>query len=358
MALADKSKPQAVADNYRGLDVHDEIVPIELPPGSVPPPTDRPVRVYSDGIFDLFHFGHARALEQAKKTFPNVTLVVGVCSDEDTHKHKGRTVMTEEERAESVRHCKWADEVICPAPWIITPEFMEKHKIDYVAHDDIPYVSAGSSDVYAPIKAMGRFMPTRRTEGISTSDLITRIVRDYDVYLRRNLERGVSPKELNISFLKRQELYVRTNIGHLQKEMRKRWESTKRKSPPWLRWWEQRAEDLGKGFAQLFAGNGNNVVRTILAPFAPSRRMTASAPPTPGNSLAAWATAALRSVSPPPKRHWSSDEDGSDEGLEDGASAPDGYDDEEEMEEDGKDWRSEADADEGYLASKRRKFEA
>jgi hypothetical protein len=30
----------------------------------------------------------------------------------------------------------------------LTPEFIEKHKIDFVAHDDIPYVTAGSSDVY------------------------------------------------------------------------------------------------------------------------------------------------------------------------------------------------------------------
>ena len=103
-----------------------------------------------------------------------------MCGDAVTHEKKGKTVMTEDERYESLKHCRYVDEVIPDAPWVvsllilsiycylnmvliyselivfvpaqITPEFLEKHQIDYVTHDDIPYTSAGCDDVYGWLK--------------------------------------------------------------------------------------------------------------------------------------------------------------------------------------------------------------
>lgn len=206
---------------------YDEALPEELRkyrPKGFPlnlPPKDRPIRIYADGVFDLFHLGHMKQLEQCKKSFPNVILICGIPNDKITHKLKGLTVLTDKQRCETLKHCKWVDEVISDAPWCVTPEFLQKHKIDYVAHDDIPYVSGDNDDIYKPIKQMGKFLTTQRTDGISTSDIITKIIRDYDKYLMRNFARGATRQELNVSWLKKNELEFKKHIKDFRSYFKK-----------------------------------------------------------------------------------------------------------------------------------------
>lgn len=63
-------------------------------------------------------------------------------------------------RLEAARHCRWVDEVVSEAPWVIDQAFLDKYQIDYVAHDEDPYVAEGHDDVYELVKQQGRL--TRR----------------------------------------------------------------------------------------------------------------------------------------------------------------------------------------------------
>lgn len=136
------------------------------------------IRVYMDGCFDLMHYGHANALRQAKALGDE--LVVGVVSDEEIVANKGPPVLSMEERLALVSGLKWVDEVIANAPYAITEQFMHKlfndYKIDYIIHGDDPCLLPDGTDAYALAKRAGRYKQIKRTEGVSSTDIVGRIL--------------------------------------------------------------------------------------------------------------------------------------------------------------------------------------
>jgi len=162
------------------------------------------VRVYVDGVWDMFHYGHVKLFEYVKTHMKtannNVYLIVGVTGDADTAARKGLTVQTHAQRCEMVGQCKWVDAIVPDCPWVVDAAFIGTHDLRWVVHDGAPYQSEGQEDVYAYVKSIGRFQHVSRTSGVSTTDLISKILSNYEEYVVRNLKRGCSRKELNLSW--------------------------------------------------------------------------------------------------------------------------------------------------------------
>ena len=128
----------------------------------------------SQGCFDFMHHGHHGAVVQAKKMCE--TLVAGVHSDEDIRYNKGPPVMSLRERAASLGACKWVDEVVLDAPYNTSLEWLDYYGCKYVVHGDDISTNASGVDAYDAVKKANRMRICKRTENISTTDLVDRIL--------------------------------------------------------------------------------------------------------------------------------------------------------------------------------------
>lgn len=75
-----------------------------------------------------------------------------------------------------VNAVKWVDEVIPDAPYAITEDFMKRlfdeYNIDFIIHGDDPCVLPDGTDAYALAKKAGRYKQIKRTEGVSSTDIV------------------------------------------------------------------------------------------------------------------------------------------------------------------------------------------
>jgi len=136
--------------------------------------TKKKVRVYMDGVFDIIHSGHFNALRQGRRL--GDVLVLGINSDEDVEKAKGPTLMNIKERSALARACKWVDIVLEDTPYTPTIEFLDQIGADYCAHGDDMPVNEHGVGCYDQIKNAGRLKVFKRTEGISTTEIIGRLL--------------------------------------------------------------------------------------------------------------------------------------------------------------------------------------
>lgn len=140
------------------------------------------IRVYTDVVADLFHWGHVNLFKQLRTL--GDYLIVGVNTDELVASYKRHPILTLDERVQMVRSCRYVDEVVAGAPAPIDEAFIAEHQIDIVARGDDFSPEAMAYWYGAPLK-LGIFKTVPYTGGISTSQLIQRILDRQDEWKKK-----------------------------------------------------------------------------------------------------------------------------------------------------------------------------
>lgn len=84
--------------------------------------------------------------------------------------------MNDEERLAAVRSCKWVDQVVFGVPYTPSMTLLDELECDFCVHGDDDATTANGSDAFAEAKAAGRMAIVKRTEGVSTTDLVNRLL--------------------------------------------------------------------------------------------------------------------------------------------------------------------------------------
>lgn len=129
------------------------------------------IRVYLDMVGDLFHVGHLNIIKKSKAM--GDYLIVGVHSDESVASYKRLPIIKHRDRVDIIESCRYVDEVIAPAPLIITENFINQHNINLVIHgSDRSKAIQEAHEIPMKLGIM-KYLPY--TPGISTTSIINRI---------------------------------------------------------------------------------------------------------------------------------------------------------------------------------------
>lgn len=98
-----------------------------------------------------------------------------------------------EEKNEQVRAIKWVDQVVEAAPYTTTLETLDQYRCNFCVHGDDITLTADGQDTYHIVKAAGRYRECKRTQGISTTDLVGRMLLMTKTHHQHEVPAGISP---------------------------------------------------------------------------------------------------------------------------------------------------------------------
>ena len=90
--------------------------------------------------------------------------------------NKGPPVFNEQERYKMVRGIKWVDEIVEGSPYVTQLDTLDEYSCDFCVHGDDITTTADGHDSYEIVKKAGRYKECRRTEGVSTTNLVGRML--------------------------------------------------------------------------------------------------------------------------------------------------------------------------------------
>ena len=125
-------------------------------------------RIITFGTFDVFHVGHLRILERARKL--GDYLLVGVSTDELNYSKKGRNPFyNQTERMEIISAIRYVDEVFLEESLELKRHYIQTYQADVLVMGDD---WAGKFDEFRDICKVEYL---RRTPSISTTAVIEKI---------------------------------------------------------------------------------------------------------------------------------------------------------------------------------------
>ena len=103
--------------------------------------------------------------------------------------------MADTNRVMAVEACRWATKAIPKAPYVTSLPWITHYGCQYVVHGDDITSDSDGKDCYRYVKAAGRFKVVKRTPGISTTDLVGRMLLCTKSHFIQSLQKRLSGDE-------------------------------------------------------------------------------------------------------------------------------------------------------------------